>query len=487
MSDFLKKIFGNQAVDDLPFPEIPAHTHDGQNSPMLAPQSIDSLQIKTGAVGELALADDSVSSDKIIDSAVLTQHLNTLAVTEQKLAAAAVATDKIKNGAVNASKLIQTEAVITISAQIADAIIASAHIGTGVILNAHLGNAVITTAKIQDGAITNAKIGNAEITSVKIGAAEVKNANIENLAVTTVKIQDLAVEWAKIGSLAVGNSKIMDLAVSTGKIQDLAVEWAKIGSLAVGNSKIMDLAVSTAKIQDLAVGTSQIASAAITNAKIANLAVTDAKINDLSADKITTGLMIADRIWGGAGYFDQVNILICGAEALNVAGNIYKTGTVNFVINHPLKPGHRLIYTAIESAEVLVAIRGIANLDKGKKRIELPDHFQAVSDTRSVTAFVTPRQTCNSLYIEESANDHITVREQDGLSDAEFSYLVLAVRNGYFGFDFEPEGELLIEEEHKDKEEFKAKVQEYKRLKREGHEVIFKNKQPVIKVEKNNQ
>jgi len=259
MSDFLKKIFGNQVVEDQPFPEIPAHTHDGQNSPMLAPQSIDSVQIKTGAVGELALADDSVTSDKIIDDAILTEHLNALSVTEQKLAAAAVATSKIKNGAVTATKLIQTEAVVTLSAQIAEAIIASAHIGTGVILNAHLGNAIVSTAKIQD----------------------------------------LAVEWAKIGNLAVGNSKIMeeavgtskiqDLTVTTAKIDDLAVEWAKIGSLAVGNSKIMNEAVGTSKIQDLAVSAAKIDDLAVTEAKIADLAVTNAKISSLAAGKITAG------------------------------------------------------------------------------------------------------------------------------------------------------------------------------------------------------
>lgn len=208
MSDFLQKIFGNQEVEDRPFPEIPPHTHDGQNSPLLAPSSIDSVQIKSGAVGTLALADDSVSSEKIIDQAILTQHLDALAVTEQKLANAAVATAKIKNGSVTASKLIQTEAVITLSAQVEDAVIISAHIGTGVIQNAHLGNAIITNAKIVDGTIQTAKIGDAQITSVKIGTAEVKNANIENLAVTNAKIANAAIDNAKIANLAVDNAKI---------------------------------------------------------------------------------------------------------------------------------------------------------------------------------------------------------------------------------------------------------------------------------------
>lgn len=231
MSDFLQKIFGNQEVDDQPFPEVPLHTHDGDNSPLLAPSSIDSLQIKSGAVGTTALADESVSSDKIIDSAVLSQHLDALSVTEQKLANASVATAKIKNGAVNASKLIQSEAVVTLSAQIDTAVIISAHIGTGVIQNAHLGNAIISSAKIVDGAIINAKIGNGQITSAKIGLAEVQNANIDNLAVSAAKIQDLAVTNAKIANLAIDNAKIAN--VCADKITAGTINLTSSGYLAI--------------------------------------------------------------------------------------------------------------------------------------------------------------------------------------------------------------------------------------------------------------
>ena len=201
MPEFIKKIFKNQEIEDLPFPEIPVHTHDGENSPFLAPKTIDKTQIKTGAVGELALEDGAVTKNKIADEAVWTQHLQALAVTEEKLADAAVEWDKIANEAVRADHIWTGGAVITLAAQIQEAIIQSAHIGEAQILNAHLGNAIVTTAKIHD------------------------------LAVTTGKIDELAVEWGKIGNLSVGNSKIMNLAVSTGKIQDLAVTNAKINDL----------------------------------------------------------------------------------------------------------------------------------------------------------------------------------------------------------------------------------------------------------------
>jgi len=138
LKKLIEKIFINKEIDDQPFPETIPHTHDGKNSPMLAPSSIGSVQIKPGAVGNM----------KIEDEAVWTQHLKALAVTEQKLADAAVATQKIKDGSVNAQKLIQSEAVITLSIQVDDAVIQSAHIGNAQILEAHIGNLQVTNAKI---------------------------------------------------------------------------------------------------------------------------------------------------------------------------------------------------------------------------------------------------------------------------------------------------------------------------------------------------
>ncbi|MCB0490526.1 MAG: hypothetical protein KDC99_18765 [Cyclobacteriaceae bacterium] len=222
----LSKVFTNTEVEDLPLPEVPPHTHDGQNSQALAPDSVDTVQIKSGAVVGESIADEAVGSTKLIPDSVLTEHLNALAVTEEKLAAAAVATGKIKDGAVNAQKLIQSEAVITVAAQIADATILSAHIGTGIIQNAHLANAIVTNAKIVDGTIQTAKIGDAQITNAKIGLAAVDNANIANLAVTSAKIASAAVGSAQIGAAAILTAHINDLAVTEAKI--LSLTAAKI-------------------------------------------------------------------------------------------------------------------------------------------------------------------------------------------------------------------------------------------------------------------
>src|SRR3990167_1618815 len=217
----LKKVFTDEVVEDFPLPEVPPHTHDGQNSQLLAPDSVDTVQIRSGAVTTDIIADEAVGSTKLIPDSVLTEHLDALAVTEAKLANAAVATAKIKNGAVNASKLIQTEAVITVSAQIESATIISAHIGTGIIQNAHLANAIVKSAKIGDAQITNAKIG----------LAAVDNANISNLAVTSAKIANAAIGSAQIGLLAVQSAHIDNLAVTDAKILSLSAPKITAGQI----------------------------------------------------------------------------------------------------------------------------------------------------------------------------------------------------------------------------------------------------------------
>jgi hypothetical protein len=371
--------------------------------PVHTHNSIDSPALAPGSVSTVNIKPDAVDESKLMD----------LSVTEEKLAEAAVATQKIKDDAITAAKVWKGGSVITLSAQIAEAIILTAH--------------------IQDLAVKWAKIGNLEVGNSKIMDAAISNA----------KIQDLSVTNGKIGLLEVGNSRIMDAAISTAKIQDLAVEWAQIATLAVGNSKIMNAAISTAKIQ--------------------NLAVTDAEVNDLNAAKISAGLMTADRIWGGSAYFDYIQVRECGTQAVNVAGNINKSGTCNFAIPHPFKPGKQLVYTGIESAEVMLVERGSSLLQNGQKRIDFSDHFKAVSDPRKTTAYLTPREDCKGLLLQETTADHITVKEMgNGKSNAKFDYIIFTVRKGFYGVDFEPEDLSLFQNDGEDEDSFKQRYHDHR-------------------------
>lgn len=414
LTDQIKKIFGNEEVADQPFPEVPVHTHNGVDSQPLAPQSVGSTQLK----------ENSVSDGNLMD----------LSVTEEKLAAAAVATAKIKDDAITAAKVFKIGAVITLSAQVEEAIIITAH--------------------IQDAAIINAKIGNLEVGNSKIMNAAISTAKIQDLAVTNAEIANETITNSKIGLLEVGNSRIMNAAISTAKIQDLAVEWAQIGSLAVGNSKIMNAAISTAKIQDLA--------------------VTDAEIGWLNAGKITTGSMSAERIYGGIAYLSSLNIMMCGMQALNVAGNINKTGWCNFTIPHPLKKNRLLVYTGIEAAEVLLVHRGSDKLANGERKVAFPAHFPAVSDARKVTAYVTPREDCRGLFVKEVDKNHLVVKEiAGGNSNAAFDFIIFTIRDGAFDKDFEPEGEIIVKEADETEDSFKQRYFDHrvKQIKKTGGDV----------------
>ncbi|QLG69745.1 MAG: Phage protein [Candidatus Woesebacteria bacterium] len=414
LSDEIKKVYENEEVQDQPFPEVPAHTHNGVDSQPLAPQSVGSTQLKENAV----------SAGNLMD----------LSVTEEKLAAAAVATSKIKDDAVTAAKVYKAGSVITLSAQIAEAVIITAH--------------------IQDLAVKWAKIGNLEVGNSKIMDAAISRGKIQDLAVDNAKIENETITNSKIGLLQVGNSRIMDAAISTAKIQDLAVGWAELANMSVGNSKIMNAAISTAKIQDAA--------------------ITDAEIGWLNAGKITAGTMSADRVWGGALYSDYVHIRMCGQEALNVAGNINKTGWSNFVIPHPLQKGKLLVYTAPEAAEVLLIHRGSDKLINGERVVTFPAHFQAVSDPRKVTAYVTARDDCNGLFVKELDKAHMLVKEcAGGSSNAAFDFFVFTIREGAFDKEFEPDGELLLQRDGESNESFRERFREYriKQIKKQGGDI----------------
>lgn len=408
LTDLVKKVFENDEVVDQPFPEVVPHTHNSVDSPALAPGSVSSVTIQPDAVNE----------SKIVD----------LSITQQKLADLSVATQKIKDDAITAAKVWKGGAVITLSAQIEEAVIKTAH--------------------IQDLAIVWAKIGSMSVGNSKMMDAAISTAKIQDLAVTNTQIADATITNGKIGTLQVGNSRIMEAAISTSKIQNLAVTSAQIA----------DATITNGKIGTLEVGNSRIMNSAISSAKIQDLAVNDAHINDINAGKITAGYMSADHIYSGQGYFDAVHIMMCGLQALNVAGNINKTGTCNFAIPHPLKPGQQLVYTGIESAEVLLVERGSDQLEKGEKTIRFSDHYKAMSDPQKVTAHITPKEDCKGLYVAEATNDHITVKEAgNGKSGAKFDYIIFTVRTGFFNFDFEPENEAIIQEKNETEENFKGR------------------------------
>lgn len=120
-------------------------------------------------------------------------------------------------------------------------------------------------------------------------------------------------------------------------------------------------------------------------------------------------------------------------------GDFYATGTKYFRIPHPDHPSDGWIqYTSVESPEVALTIRGIASLKNGKVKINLPRHWELVTEEFLTTTSLTPLEDCNGLFTPKAfiSNKSFTVKElAGGSSDAEFSWEMTATRKGYSGFN----------------------------------------------------
>jgi hypothetical protein len=112
---------------------------------------------------------------------------------------------------------------------------------------------------------------------------------------------------------------------------------------------------------------------------------------------------------------------------LYVVGDITATGTKNFEINHPTKPGKKLVHAAIEGPEAAVYYRGEGKLIEGSAIIELPDYFEALTRKEGRTIQLTAKGTKPYLLSASEVKDGkfmVYGTETDG----EFYWEVKAVR-----------------------------------------------------------
>ncbi|MFA7000476.1 MAG: hypothetical protein WC241_05220 [Candidatus Paceibacterota bacterium] len=73
-------------------------------------------------------------------------------------------------------------------------------------------------------------------------------------------------------------------------------------------------------------------------------------------------------------------------DATTVTANVK-----NFKINHPAKPGKKLIHSTLEGPEIAVFYRGEAQLVKGEATIKLPDYFEALTRKEGRTIQLTAK------------------------------------------------------------------------------------------------
>lgn len=110
-------------------------------------------------------------------------------------------------------------------------------------------------------------------------------------------------------------------------------------------------------------------------------------------------------------------------------GNVYGSAKY-FNIPHPDGSARRLQYTAQESPDVVVRLRGIAKIGKdGQCEIVPVEHYRLVTEKKGLaTISLTSLETENNLYVGEISNEKVVV---NGKPNSSFMYEIAAIRKGY--------------------------------------------------------
>ena len=128
---------------------------------------------------------------------------------------------------------------------VADASISTEKLSDLAVTTAKLAAACVTAAKLAAGAVGTEALSDLAVTAAKLAAACVETAKIADKAVTARCIDDKAVGTAQLGDKCVGDEQIDDLAVIERCIAAGAVGTAKIKNAAVTADKIAAGAVTT--------------------------------------------------------------------------------------------------------------------------------------------------------------------------------------------------------------------------------------------------
>ena len=218
---------------------------DSINSETIADETIQAIDIATGAVRTQEILNETILSEDIMDGQVMTVDIADLAVTNQKVGPDAITTDKILDGEV---------------------------------MNPDLATDAVDSRVIQNESIMTQDIQDGQVMSVDIQDGGVNTIDLADGSVTTVKIADQAVTTAKIADQAVTNSKIAPDAVTTDKIMNLGVQREDIADNAINGAKIEDETVTGADIDNETVTADDLAVGSVTTDEILNATILEEDI-----------------------------------------------------------------------------------------------------------------------------------------------------------------------------------------------------------------
>jgi hypothetical protein len=109
---------------------------------------------------------------------------------------------------------------------------------------------------------------------------------------------------------------------------------------------------------------------------------------------------------------------------LEVSGSFAATSK-SFVINHPTKPGKKLLHGSLEGPEHGVYVRGRVN----KNIIVLPDYWVGLVDEDTITVQLTPIGKHQDLVVLNTSTSEIEIENQNIINkNIDCYYLVQAER-----------------------------------------------------------
>ncbi len=158
-------------------------------------------------------------------------------------------------------------------------------------------------------------------------------------------------------------------------------------------------------------------------------------------------LSITPHAWWGWLYANKIT----DYGNADIYGNLYVYGAKNFIHPHPTDTTKAIKYIAVEAGEAVTMARGLGKTNSGSVVIDLPEHFGLVTNSEApLTVLLTPEKTPVVIYVAEKSKERITVVMKTAdfreFGDAEFSWQVCGVRNGYEKEETIVDAETLIGE-----------------------------------------
>ena len=107
----------------------------------------------------------------------------------------------------------------------------------------------------------------------------------------------------------------------------------------------------------------------------------------------------------------------------------------SFAVDHPNRPGAKIIYTSLEGPEAAIYHRGVVRLVSGRATIQLPEHFVALANPNTITVQLTPGSLDSEGLAFRSIRDgRIDIGElHHGKGSYDVHFVVHALRRGFEG------------------------------------------------------